>query len=43
LVDVIMTVKIKYASKVHSMEMQIHGDSKGKVTLDDITLWATLG
>jgi len=25
---------------VHSADMQIHIDSKGKVALDDITLWA---
>jgi len=25
---------------VHSVEMQIHAYSKGKVALDDITLWA---
>ena len=24
---------------VHSVEMQIHADSKGKVALDDITLY----
>ena len=26
--------------KVHSVEMQIHADSKGKVAVDDVTLWA---
>jgi len=25
---------------MHSVEMQIHTDLKGKVALDDITLWA---
>ena len=28
------------AGTVHSVEMQIHANSKGKVALDDITLWA---
>jgi len=25
---------------VHSVEMQIHADFKGKVAVDDVTLWA---
>jgi len=25
---------------VHSVEMQIHADSKGKVAVADVTLWA---
>jgi len=25
---------------VHSVEMQIHADSEGKVAVDDVTLWA---
>jgi len=27
---------------VHSVEMHIHADSKGKVAVDDVTLWTNL-
>ena len=27
---------------MHSVEMQIHADSKGKVAVDDVTLWDKL-